>query len=143
SNPPLVGALLGTILAAGVLPSESLLSKATYAGLNLLFGVLILIAAFFYLATQRAKVRNAWETRGRRDGGLSQSSFSLPLAAGMRRRGATRRPCRLQDGEDCDIHAAEIDRRGDRYLDNRVGQRDVDKPRLGRRACRPAHRQRN
>jgi hypothetical protein len=33
------------------MPSESSLSKATYAGLNLLFGVLILIAAFFYLAT--------------------------------------------------------------------------------------------
>jgi hypothetical protein len=54
SNITVVGALLGTILAAGVLPDETAVSKATYAGLNLFFGVLILVAPLVYTATQAA-----------------------------------------------------------------------------------------
>jgi hypothetical protein len=54
SNITVVGALLGTILAAGVLPDETAVSKATYAGLNLFFGVLILISPLVYTATQKA-----------------------------------------------------------------------------------------
>jgi hypothetical protein len=50
-----VGALLGTIIAAGVLPDEPVVPKATYAGLNLFFGALIVVAPFIYTATQRAK----------------------------------------------------------------------------------------
>jgi hypothetical protein len=52
SNITVVGALLGTILSAGALPDTTTISKATYAGLNLFFGVLILIAPFLYTATQ-------------------------------------------------------------------------------------------
>ncbi|HEX5246926.1 MAG TPA: hypothetical protein VFW41_07320 [Gaiellaceae bacterium] len=54
SNITVVGALLGTILSAGVLPDTTKVSKATYAGLNLFFGVLILIAPLLYTATQNA-----------------------------------------------------------------------------------------
>lgn len=54
SNITVVGALLGTILAAGVLPDEPAVSKATYEGLNLYFGVLILVAPLVYTATQKA-----------------------------------------------------------------------------------------
>jgi VIT1/CCC1 family predicted Fe2+/Mn2+ transporter len=49
-----VGALLGTIVAAGVLPDTSSVPKTTYAGLNFFFGALILIAPFIYTATQTA-----------------------------------------------------------------------------------------
>lgn len=52
SNITVVGALLGTILSAGVLPKASPTSTATYAGLNLFFGVLILLAPLVYTATQ-------------------------------------------------------------------------------------------
>jgi hypothetical protein len=56
SNVTVVGALLGTILAAGVLPEETTTaSKATYSGLNLFFGILVLVAPLIYVATQRAK----------------------------------------------------------------------------------------
>ena len=54
SNITVVGALLGTILSAGVLPDATKVSKATYAGLNLFFGVLILVAPLLYTATQNA-----------------------------------------------------------------------------------------
>jgi heme/copper-type cytochrome/quinol oxidase subunit 2 len=54
SNITVVGALLGTILSAGVLPDATTVSKATYAGLNLFFGVLILIAPLVYTSTQNA-----------------------------------------------------------------------------------------
>lgn len=55
SSLTVVGALLGTILSAGALPEETVTSKATYAGLNLLFGVLILVAPLIYTATQSPK----------------------------------------------------------------------------------------
>jgi hypothetical protein len=55
SNLTVVGALLGTILAAGVLPDQTAVTKATYAGLNLLFGILILVAPLAYVAMQREK----------------------------------------------------------------------------------------
>jgi hypothetical protein len=55
SNLTVVGALLGTILAAGVLPDETAVTKATYAGLNLFFGILILVAPLAYVAMQREK----------------------------------------------------------------------------------------
>jgi hypothetical protein len=54
SNLTVVGALLGTILLASVLPEESVVPKVTYAGLNLFFGILIVIAPFIYTATQSA-----------------------------------------------------------------------------------------
>jgi hypothetical protein len=51
-----VGALLGTVLSAGVLPGDTQsLSKPAYAALNLFFGMLILIAGFVYTATRRPK----------------------------------------------------------------------------------------
>ncbi len=49
-----VGALLGTIIAASVLPDKTVVPKTTYAGLNLFFGALIVIAPFIYTATQTA-----------------------------------------------------------------------------------------
>ena len=52
SNLTVVGALLGTILSSSALPEQMATSKATYAGLNLLFGVLILVAPLVYTATQ-------------------------------------------------------------------------------------------
>ena len=53
SNLTVFSALLGTILAAGVLPTDtSAARKATYAGLNLLFGLGILIGPFLYTAFQ-------------------------------------------------------------------------------------------
>jgi len=53
SNITVIGALLGTIISAGVLPAQTSLPKATYAGLNLFFGALILVAPFVYTATQK------------------------------------------------------------------------------------------
>jgi hypothetical protein len=55
SNLTVVGALLGTILAAGVLPEETAVTKSTYAGLNLFFGILILVSPLAYVAMQREK----------------------------------------------------------------------------------------
>jgi hypothetical protein len=49
----LVGALLGTILGAGVLPDElDLFSKAGYSAFNVLFGMLVLVAPLVYAAAQ-------------------------------------------------------------------------------------------
>lgn len=53
SNLTVFSALLGTILSAGVLPKETSATKtATYAGLNLLFGVGVLMGPFLYTAFQ-------------------------------------------------------------------------------------------
>ena len=50
----LVGALLGTILGAGVLPNRlDLFSKAGYSGFNVLFGMLVLVAPLVYAAAQK------------------------------------------------------------------------------------------
>ena len=50
----LVGALLGTVLGAGVLPDNlDLFSKAGYAGFNVLFGMLVVVAPLVYAAGQR------------------------------------------------------------------------------------------
>lgn len=49
-----VGAFLGTVLGAGVLPDNLLLfSKAGYSGFNLLFGLLVLLAPLVYAAAQK------------------------------------------------------------------------------------------
>jgi uncharacterized membrane protein YecN with MAPEG domain len=49
-----VGALLGTVLSAGVLPDElDLFTKAGYAGLNIFFGMLVLFAPLVYAAFQK------------------------------------------------------------------------------------------
>jgi hypothetical protein len=51
-----VGAVLGTILASSVLPDPpEHFSKETLAGMNLLFGVAILVAPFLFAATERAQ----------------------------------------------------------------------------------------
>jgi hypothetical protein len=55
SNLTVVGALLGTIISAGVLPEASATPKSTFAVLSLLFGVLVVLGPFLYAATQRAK----------------------------------------------------------------------------------------
>jgi hypothetical protein len=48
-----VGALLGTVIGAGVLPDElDLFTKAGYAGLNVFFGMLVLFAPLIYAALQ-------------------------------------------------------------------------------------------
>ena len=48
-----VGAVLGTILTAGVLPEEpELLSKQQYTALNLVFGAMIVLAGVVYAATE-------------------------------------------------------------------------------------------
>jgi hypothetical protein len=53
-----VGALLGTIISAGVLADETVnLSKEAFTALNLLFGVAIVAAAIVYSACQKA----VWE----------------------------------------------------------------------------------
>jgi hypothetical protein len=50
----LVGALLGTVLGAGVLPEKlDLFSKAGYSAFNVLFGMLVLVAPLVYAAAQR------------------------------------------------------------------------------------------
>jgi hypothetical protein len=55
----LVGALLGTVLGAGVLPDNlNLFSKAGYSGFNVLFGMLVLVAPLVYVAAQR-RIRDA------------------------------------------------------------------------------------
>jgi hypothetical protein len=47
------GALLGTIIAASVLPEETVnLSRAGFTGLNLIFGVAIVVAGVVYAAAQ-------------------------------------------------------------------------------------------
>lgn len=49
-----VGALLGTIVSAGVLPDDTVnLSKDAFVALNLLFGVAIVVAGLVYSALQR------------------------------------------------------------------------------------------
>jgi hypothetical protein len=51
-----VGAILGTILATSdVLPKEGF-DKATFAGLNLLFGALLLIAPFLFKTLSKRKI---------------------------------------------------------------------------------------
>jgi len=53
SNFTVVGAVLGTILGAGVLPDQThLFPKGSYAALNLLFGVITVLAPIAYLASQ-------------------------------------------------------------------------------------------
>lgn len=50
-----VGALLGTIIAAGVLPENTVnLSKDAFTALNLLYGVAIVAAGIVYLAAQKS-----------------------------------------------------------------------------------------
>lgn len=58
SNLTVLGAILGTILTAGVLPDTS--GRAgTYAALNLMFGVIVILGPFVYIATQKAeKIRS-------------------------------------------------------------------------------------
>jgi hypothetical protein len=62
SNLTVIGALLGTILSAGALPDETATAKETYAGLNLLFGVLIVVAPLLYTATQTPNVVHRTKT---------------------------------------------------------------------------------
>jgi hypothetical protein len=53
SNVTVFAALLGTILSAGVLPKETSAARtATYAALNLVFGLGILVGPFLYTAFQ-------------------------------------------------------------------------------------------
>jgi len=66
-----VGALLGTIIAAGVLPEDTVnLSKAGFTGLNLTFGIAVVVAGVVYSAIQRAFVEQAtdgtkaWKLKG-------------------------------------------------------------------------------
>jgi hypothetical protein len=52
STVTVVGALLGTIVASNALPEETTLQpKITYAGLNFLFGVVIVLAPLLYTST--------------------------------------------------------------------------------------------
>jgi hypothetical protein len=66
-----VGALLGTIIAAGVLPEETVkLSRGGFVGLNLTFGVAIVIAAAVagsFLSSEAVKSKegtNEWKVEG-------------------------------------------------------------------------------
>jgi hypothetical protein len=65
-----VGALLGTIIAAGVLPEDTVnLSKAGFTGLNLTFGIAVVVAGVVYSGIQRAFVeesdgKKAWKLKG-------------------------------------------------------------------------------
>lgn len=47
-----VGALLGTVLSAGILSNPRLMSSNSYAGCNLFFGGLVIIAPFVFAATR-------------------------------------------------------------------------------------------
>jgi hypothetical protein len=59
SNLTVLGAILGTILTAGVLPDTSSVPAGNYAALNLMFGVLVILGPFVYIATQKAeKIRS-------------------------------------------------------------------------------------
>jgi hypothetical protein len=56
SNLTLVGAILGAVLAGGVLSDQTRhLTKETYAGLNVMFGVIAVVAGFIYLAYRTSK----------------------------------------------------------------------------------------
>ncbi|MBV9838459.1 MAG: hypothetical protein JO156_10075 [Solirubrobacterales bacterium] len=46
------GSLLGTILSANVLPNGTLVPASTYTGLNLMFGVIVIVGPLIYTATQ-------------------------------------------------------------------------------------------
>jgi hypothetical protein len=57
SNITVVGAVLGTVLSASVLPHEThYISKDGYTILNLLFGIIVVAAPFVFSATRIAKV---------------------------------------------------------------------------------------
>jgi hypothetical protein len=59
-----VGALLGTIVAAGVLPDDTQhLTSDAYVALNLVFGVAIVVAALIYASVQRATWDDLPDTR--------------------------------------------------------------------------------
>jgi hypothetical protein len=59
-----VGAVLGTVLTASVLPEEpELLSKQQYTALNLVFGAMIVLAGVVYAATE-APAKNSTPTPG-------------------------------------------------------------------------------
>ncbi len=47
------GALLGTVLSTGILSNTRLMSSNSYAGCNLFFGGLVVIAPFVFAATRR------------------------------------------------------------------------------------------
>ena len=54
TNLTTIGAILGTVASAGLLPDEPmLLGKEAYAGLNLFFGSLVVLAPFLFVATAR------------------------------------------------------------------------------------------
>jgi hypothetical protein len=65
-----VGALLGTIISAGVLPEQTVyLSKAGFTGLNLTFGIAVVVAGVVYSMVQRVvpeagKDPKDWKFRG-------------------------------------------------------------------------------
>jgi len=58
-----VGAILGTTLSTGDVFSTDF-DKATFAGLNLLFGTLIVVAPFFYTAVSKGTVIDDGSTTG-------------------------------------------------------------------------------
>jgi hypothetical protein len=66
SSLTLVGAVLGTILAAGVLPEDTeRISKEAYTALNVVFGVLVVVAGLVYAAVQRrVKEGDEWKLYG-------------------------------------------------------------------------------
>jgi hypothetical protein len=71
----LVGALLGTVLGAGVLPDKlDLFTKAGYSAFNVLFGMLVLAAPLFYTALQ---------TRGKDAAGRKQQYEGTIWAFGV------------------------------------------------------------
>jgi hypothetical protein len=60
SNITVFSAVLGTILSAGVLPTDLPADRlAAYAGLNLLFGIAVIAGPFLYTALQKTELVNA------------------------------------------------------------------------------------
>jgi hypothetical protein len=74
-----VGALLGTIISASVLPEDTVnLSKAGFTGLNLTFGIAIAVAGVVYSAVQKSFVE---ESGGKKERKLKGYTLPFLLAA--------------------------------------------------------------
>jgi preprotein translocase subunit SecG len=72
-----VGAILGTTLTAQVLPTQPQIPKSVFVSLNLLFGVIIVVAALVYSATRRPKAVDTKAGVGSGSIGLLTSRLSV------------------------------------------------------------------
>ena len=86
SNLTVVGAILGTVLSANVLPPKKTVVMAPdgYTALSLLFGILVVLAPFLYTAFRKGRPRPTGpEYRGRNGAFLVASALTVWATCGQ------------------------------------------------------------